>query len=113
MCSSDLGVVNFSKLMPGKSADAVKAEFGGTDVNDKASADDVKLVAVSKPEVAMPDSLKPIAADGEKLLESNPISAVTGALGGKGGGGSLIYILGGLAAVGVVGVGVAAGRKKG
>ena len=107
------GVVNFSKLMPGKSADAVKAEFGGTDVNDKASADDVKLVAVSKPEVAMPDSLKPIAADGEKLLESNPISAVTGALGGKGGGGSLIYILGGLAAVGVVGVGVAAGRKKG
>lgn len=107
------GVVNFAKLMPGKSADAVKAEFGGTDVNDKASADDVKLVAVSKPEVAMPDSLKPIAADGEKLLESNPISAVTGALGGKGGGGSLIYILGGLAAVGVVGVGVAAGRKKG
>ncbi len=107
------GVVNFSKLMPGKAADAVKSEFGGTDVNDKASADDVKLVAVSKPEVAMPDSLKPVAADGEKLLESNPIASVTGALGGKGGGGSLIYILGGLAAVGVVGVGVAAGRKKG
>ncbi|MFN8611386.1 MAG: hypothetical protein U0931_27825 [Vulcanimicrobiota bacterium] len=108
------GTVNFAKLMPGKSADDLKQEFGSrTEVNDKASADDVKLVAVSKPEVTMPDSLKPIAADGEKLIESNPVAAVAGALGGKGGGGGLIYILGGLAAVGVVGVGVAAGRKKG
>ncbi|MBS2034886.1 hypothetical protein JST97_07855 [bacterium] len=107
------GTINFAKLMPGKSAEELKQQFGGAEVNDKASADDVKLVAVAKPEVAMPDSLKPVAADGEKLLESNPVAAVAGALGGKGGGGSLIYILGGLAAVGVVGVGVAAGRKKG
>ena len=82
-------------------------------MKDDAKADDVKLVAVTKPEVSMPESLKPVAADGEKLLASNPVAAVAGALGGKGGGGSLIYILGGLAAVGVVGVGVAAGRKKG
>lgn len=108
------GTINFAKLMPGKSADDLKQEFGSrTEVNDKTSADDVKLVAVAKPEVAMPDSLKPIAADGEKLLDSNPVASVAGALGGKGGGGSLIYILGGLAAVGVVGVGLAAGRKKG
>lgn len=109
------GTVNFAKFMPGKSADQVKEAMGGglETVKDDAKADDVKLVAVTKPEVSMPDSLKPVAADGQKLLESNPVAAVAGALGGKGGGGSLIYILGGLAAVGVVGVGVAAGRKKG
>lgn len=108
------GTVNFAKFMPGKSVDQVKEGMGGIDtVKDDAKADDVKLVAVTKPEVSMPESLKPVAADGEKLLASNPVAAVAGALGGKGGGGSLIYILGGLAAVGVVGVGVAAGRKKG
>ena len=109
------GTVNFAKFMPGKSADQVKETMGGglDAVKDDAKADDVKLVAVTKPEVSMPESLKPVAADGEKLLASNPVAAVAGALGGKGGGGSLIYILGGLAAVGVVGVGVAAGRKKG
>ena len=109
------GTVNFAKFMPGKSVAQVKEEMGGgiQTVKDDAKADDVKLVAVTKPEVAMPDTLKPVAADGEKLLASNPVAAVAGALGGKGGGGSLIYILGGLAAVGVVGVGVAAGRKKG
>lgn len=108
------GQVNFAKLMPGKSVDQVKQEMGGIDtVKDDAKPEEVKLVAVTKPEVSLPDSLKPVAADGEKLLASNPVAAVAGALGGKGGGGSLIYILGGLAAVGVVGVGVAAGRKKG
>jgi len=108
------GTVNFAKFMPGKSVAQVKEEMGGIDtVKDDAKADDVKLVAVTKPEVSMPESLKPVAADGEKLLASNPVAAVAGALGGKDGGGSLIYILGGLAAVGVVGVGVAAGRKKG
>lgn len=106
------GTVNFAKLMPGKSVEDVKANLNVESVKDDAKPEDVKLVAVTKPEVTMPDSLKPVAADGEKLLASNPVAAVTGALGGKGGS-NLIYILGGLAAVGVVGVGVAAGRKKG
>ena len=104
---------NFAKFMPGKSGDEVKKALHAPSkvaVKDSAKTEEVTLMAVAKPEVAMPDSLKPVAADGKTLLASNPIAAMGGALGG--GGSSLLYILGGLAAVGVVGVGVAAGRKK-
>lgn len=104
------GSVNFSKFMQGKSADAIKKMLGASSVKEGASAEEVKLVAVSKPEVAMPASLKPVADAGQKMLGSSaPVAA-----GGSSGGGSnnLMLILGGLAAVGVVGVGMAAGRKK-
>lgn len=108
-------MVNFAKFMEGKSADEVKQALSAPSsatVKEGASAEEVKLVAVTKPEVAMPESLKSVAADGKKLIETSPLAGVTGALGGKGGGSSMLYILGGLAAVGVVGVGVIAGRKK-
>lgn len=104
------GTVNFSKFMEGKSADAVKQMMGPkTTVKEGASAEEVKLVAVTKPEVTMPSALTAVAADGKKLLSSSPVAALGG---GKGGNNNLLLILGGLAAVGVVGVGVAAGRKK-
>lgn len=107
------GVVNFSKFMEGKSADEVKKLTHASTVNDKAKPEDVTLVAVTKPEVAMPAELKPIADDGKKLLNTSPMAAVTNALGGgKDGTNNLLYILGGLAAVGVVGVGLAASKKK-
>lgn len=107
-------MVNFSKFMEGKSADEIKSALdapSSATVKEGAKPEEVKLVAVTKPEVAMPDSLKSVAADGQKLTASSPMAALGGAMGG--GGNSMLYILGGLAAVGVVGVGVAAGRKKG
>lgn len=108
------GAIHFGKFLEGKSADEIKEIMGmpAAEVNDKAKPEDVKLVAVDKPEVAMPAGLQAVADDGKKLIASgNPIASALGGGGGKGGGG-LLYILGGLAAVGVVGVGVAAGRKK-
>ena len=107
-------MINFSKFMEGKSADEIKSALdapSSATVKEGAKPEEVKLVAVTKPEVAMPDSLKSVAADGKKLTSSSPMAALGGAMGG--GGNSMLYILGGLAAVGVVGVGVAAGRKKG
>jgi hypothetical protein len=110
------GMVNFSKFMPGKTADQVKEALSArstTVVKEDAKADEVKLLAVTKTEVSMPDSLKAVASDGKSLVgATNPIGSLGGALGG-GGSSSMLYILGGLAALGVVGVGVAAGRKKG
>jgi hypothetical protein len=108
------GTVNFTKFMEGKSADDIKSAFGVDKVTEGAKADQVTLVAVNKPEVSMPGGLSAVAAEGKGLIASNPMAAVTGALGGGGkGGNNLLYILGGLAALGVVGVGLAAGRKKG
>jgi hypothetical protein len=107
-------MVNFSKFMEGKSPEEIKTALSApssSTVKADAKPEEVQLVAVSKPEVSMPDSLKTVAADGKKLTASSPMAALGGAMGGSGGN-SLLYILGGLAAVGVVGVGVAAGRKK-
>ncbi len=106
------GSVNFTKLLEGKSADEVKSIMGVREVKEGAKPEEVKLVAVTKPEVAMPAELKPIADDGKKMLSTNPLAAALGGGAGGAGGGNMLFILGGLAAVGVVGVGVAAGRGK-
>jgi len=107
------GAIYFAKFMEGKSAADIKSTLGMSDatVNEKAKPEEVVLVAVSKPEVAMPEALKPVAQDGKKLI-SSPMAAVSGALGGGKGGSGGLLALGGLAVLGLVGVGMMAGKKK-
>lgn len=104
------GTITFAKFMEGKSADQIKSTMGVEKVTEGAKADQVALVAVNKPEVSMPGSLSPVADSGKQLLGSSPMASIPG-LGGSGGS-NLLYILGGLAAVGVVGAGLMAARKK-
>lgn len=105
------GQVFFNKLMVGKSNDDIKNAFR-MPVAD-AKADDVKLVAIEKPEVKVPGDLVAVQADGQKLLGGGGVAAALSGAGGKTGGiPTGLIALGGLVAVGVVGVGVMAGGKK-
>ncbi len=104
------GQVFFNKLMVGKSNDDIKKALNAPVVDAK--ADDVKLIAIEKPEVKVPSELASVQADGKKLLGGGSIaSALTGG-GTTGGIPTGLLALGGLVAVGVVGVGVMAGGKK-
>lgn len=102
--------VHFANLFPGKSADETKKLLGlpsSAKVNDSASADDVKLVAVSAPEVAPAAELVAIQKEHNKSGGGIP-----GMPGSSGGGNSWLWILGGVLVLGMVGVGLAAGKKS-
>lgn len=106
------GKIFISKLMEGKSAADIKAA-SGLDVKEGAKPEEVKLVAIEKPEVKIPASLVAVQDDGKKLLSTSVVAAIPGmnSLNQKTGGNGM-FILGGLIAAIVVGAGMAAGRKK-
>ena len=103
----------FAKLFEGKSAADVKAAMG-VDVKEGAKPEEVKLVAVEKPEVKMPQNLVAIQEDGKKLLGQSIATSMPSLPGaGTAGKSNMMLIFGGLLAALVVGAGIAAGRKKG
>jgi len=102
--------VFFSDFMKGKSDAELKKVFGGdVTINAKAKPDDVKLVAVTKPEVKVPEALVAFQKEGQaKMAETS----IAGTGGGPGGGGGSLPIIGGVAVLTLLGVGVLAGRGK-
>ncbi len=102
--------VYFSNLFPGKSADETKKLLGlpsNTTVNESAGADEVKLVAVTVPEIAPSGELVAIQKAHNKSGVGLP-----GLPGSSGGGSNWLWILGGVLVLGMVGVGLAAGKKS-
>ena len=102
----------FAKLLEGKSAAEVK-EVMNAEVQEGAKPEEVKLVAVTKPEVKVPANLVAVQDDGKKLMASGGIASSIPGMPGGGKGSNGLLIFGGLIAVVVVGAGIAAGSKKG
>jgi len=107
------GRVYIAKLLEGKSAADIK-EAMGLEVKEGAKPEDVKMVAIDKPEVKIAPSLVAIQTDGKKLLAAPAVAIHLPGMGdvGGSGGSNLMLIIGGLIAAIVVGAGIAAGRKK-
>ena len=101
--------VHFTNLFPGKSGEETKKLLGlnsSAKVTEGAPAGETKLVAVEKPSIEMPSRLAGVQADALKRLgASSPLA-------GGGGSKSWIWILAGVLVLGLVGVGLAAGRKS-
>lgn len=107
--------IYFSNFMPGKSAAEVKQALGlpaSAEVVESADAQAVTLVAVEKPEIEMASELASIQSEAQKLLESPVANVPGGEAGGGGGGVNWMLIIGGVLVLGLVGVGLAAGRKS-
>ncbi len=102
--------IYFSDFMKGKSDAEVKKVVGGdVTLNAKAKTEEVQLVAVTKPEVAVPAALVAYQKEGQAKMAA-PASVIAG--GGSGGGGGSLPIIGGVAVLTLLGVGVLAGRGK-
>jgi hypothetical protein len=98
------GRVYFSEFMPGKNEAQIKEALGlpgAANVAVDASADDVKIVAVSAPEIAVDGKLADVQSSGQKLLAAGPSDSA----GGGGGGGGNNWGLIALGALLLVGVG--------
>lgn len=113
--NGSLGIY-YSGFMPGKTPDQVKQALGlpaSAKVDDQAPADAVKLVAVERPEVQVSGELAALQSKGQKLLATTVAGIpIPGTGGGSGGGMNWMLIIGGVLVLGLVGVGLAAGRKS-
>lgn len=102
----------FSDFMKGKSDAEIKKVVGSeVTINAKAKPEEVQLVAVTKPEVKVPEALVAFQKEGQAKMAETSIAGTGGGPGGGGGGGSL-PIIGGVAVLTLLGVGVLAGRGK-
>lgn len=107
------GAIFFGKLMDGKSKDEI-TKVVHVPVKEGAKPEEVKLVAVNKPEVAVPSGLTAVQSEGKKLLGgSSGIAAIPGMGGGSTGGlPTGLIALGGVAVLGVIGGAMLMGGKK-
>ena len=100
----------FKDFMPGKSDDQIKKALslpGSATVTADAASGDVTLVAVEKPTVEMDPKLAAIQSEAQAKLGSTAVAA-----GATSGSKSWMMILAGVLILGLIGVGLAAGKKS-
>ncbi|MGE0490710.1 MAG: hypothetical protein AB7S38_16005 [Vulcanimicrobiota bacterium] len=100
----------FKDFMPGKSEDQIKKALSfpsSATVTADAASSDVTLVAVEKPALEMDPKLAAIQSEAQAKLGSTAVAA-----GATSGSKSWMMILAGVLILGLIGVGLAAGKKS-